>query len=94
MADPAGHVAVEFQIFNNSEELLDGLPPLGAHTAYSSRNLGRTNTRDNMPSVSFQYVCDMEMSPAGKLLAVGGSDGFEGGGLQVFHFKGGNPSTP
>ena len=46
-----------------------------------------------MATVGFQYVYDMEMAPSGKLLAVGGSDGLNGGGQEIFHFNGGEPVT-
>ena len=42
---------------------------------------------------SMQYVYDLKMSPSGKLLAVGGSDGRGEGGLQIFHFNGAQPIT-
>ena len=92
-ADPANHVAVEFQLINSSEELPDGLPQLATYTADSSGNLSTASTRQNMPAVSIQYVYDMKMSPSGKLLAVGGSNGSGGGGLQIFHFNGAQPIT-
>ena len=92
-ADPANHVAVEFQLINSSQELPDGLPQLATYTADSSGNLSTASTRQNMPAVSIQYVYDMKMSPSGKLLAVGGSNGSGGGGLQIFHFNGAQPIT-
>ena len=92
-ADPANHVAVEFQLINSSQELPDGLPQLATYTADTSGNLSTASTRQNMPSVSIQYVYDMKMSPSGKLLAVGGSNGSGGGGLQIFHFNGAQPIT-
>jgi hypothetical protein len=42
-----------------------------------------------MPSVAVGWVSNLNMSPSGKLLAVGGS-----AGLQIFHFNGANPITP
>ena len=41
-----------------------------------------------MPRTANQSVSDLAVSPSGKLLAVGGSNG-----LQVFHFNGGDPIT-
>ena len=41
-----------------------------------------------MPRTANEYVYDIQMSPSGKLLAVGGS-----AGLQVFHFNGSEPVT-
>jgi hypothetical protein len=93
-ADPANHVAVEFQRINASQELPDGLPQLATYTANASGNLSTASTRQNMPHVAMQYVRDMKMSPSGKLLAVGGADGSGGGGLQIFHFNGASPITP
>ena len=92
-ADPANHVAVEFQVINTSQELPDGLPQLATYTADASGNLSTASTRQNMPSVAMQYVYDLKMSPSGKLLAVGGSDGRGEGGLQIFHFNGAQPIT-
>lgn len=92
-ADPANHVAVEFQLINTSQELPDGLPQLATYTADASGNLSTASTRQNMPSVAMQYVYDLKMSPSGKLLAVGGSDGRGEGGLQIFHFNGAQPIT-
>lgn len=62
----------------------------------SNGNLTKTSTYKNMPSVAvagvnsrnYSGVFTMEMSPSGKLLAVGGSTG-----LQIFHFNGAAPAT-
>jgi hypothetical protein len=59
-------------------------------------NLTTANTYKNMPSTSvagvnsmkYSGVYTLEMSPSGKLLAVGGSTG-----LQIFHFNGASPVT-
>jgi WD40 repeat protein len=93
-ADPTNHVAVEFQVINSAGELPDGKPQLATYSADSSGNLSTTSARTNMPTVAVQYVYDMKMSPSGKLLAVGGSDGLGGGGLQIFHFNGADPIKP
>jgi hypothetical protein len=41
-----------------------------------------------MPATQVGSISDINMSPSGKLLAVGGS-----AGLQIFHFNGANPIT-
>jgi hypothetical protein len=92
-ADPANHVALEYQLINTSAELPDGLPQLATYTSDNSGNLSTTSTRANMPKAAIQYIFDMKMSPSGKLLAVGGAGNSGGGGLQVFHFNGANPIT-
>ncbi len=93
-ADPANHVAIEFQTIDSNEELTSGLPRIAAYTADASGNLTTTSTRENMATAGMQYVTDMEMSPSGKLLAVAGSDGAYGGGLQILYFNGSEPITP
>jgi hypothetical protein len=92
-ADPANHVAMEYQLINTSTELPDGPPQLATYTSDNSGNLSTTSTRANMPKSAIQYIFDMKMSPSGKLLAVGGAGNSGGGGLQVFHFNGANPIT-
>ena len=62
-ADPANHVAVEFQLINTSQELPDGLPQLATYTADASGNLSTASTRQNMPSVAMQYVYDLKILP-------------------------------
>ena len=89
-ADPANHVAVEYQLINESAELPDGLPKIATYTSNSSGNLSTTSTRQNMATVALQYPLDMKMSPSGKLLAV---SGYGNGGLQIFHFNGAAPVT-
>jgi 6-phosphogluconolactonase (cycloisomerase 2 family) len=84
-ADPANHVAIEYQLINSSTELPDGLPQIAAYTADTSGNLSTTSTRATMPFVLLQYPLDMKMSPSGRLLAVAG---YGNGGLQIFHFHG------
>ena len=50
-------------------------PQLAAHTADREGNLSTTNTAANMPKTSVGSVTDLNMSPSGKLLAVGGTGG-------------------
>jgi len=87
-ADSANHVAVSVQALNNSSLQPSGAYQLAAYTADSSGNLSTTSTYRNMPKVAVASVTSISLSPAGKLLAVGGS-----GGLQVFHFNGSGPIT-
>ena len=87
-ADPANHVAMEYQLINESAELPDGLPRIATYTSDSSGNLSTTSTRQNMATVALQYPLDLKMSPSGKLLAVAG---YGNGGLQIFHFNGASP---
>ena len=61
---------------------------LATYTVNSSGDLTTTSTAANMPKVLVENVDVMNMSPNGKLLAVGGSSG-----LQVFHFNGASPIT-
>lgn len=63
-------------------------PQIGSFTADASGNLTTTNTSATMPTTVVTSVNDMSISPLGNLLAVGGT-----GGLQVFHYNGGNPPT-
>jgi hypothetical protein len=67
----------------------DGAMQLATYTADSEGNLTTTSTYKNMPRVAVGSVSNLNMSPSGKLIAVGGSLG-----LQIFHFNGANPITP
>ena len=84
-ADPTNHVAISLQPTQN-ESLYT--PQLATYTADRNGNLNTSSTRENMPKSSVLSILDMKMSPSGKLLAVGGSDG-----LQIFHFNGSAPIT-
>jgi hypothetical protein len=61
-----------------------GTPQIASFTVDSHGNLSSTNTWQNMPAPS-TGVSVMNMSPSGKLLAVGGS------GLLVYHYNGAAP---
>ena len=87
-ADPANHVAISVAPHNGSSWQQDGPPQLATYTADGSGNLNTRSTFSNMPAAAVQYVTNIQMSPSGKLLAVGGT-----AGLQIFHFNGGNPIT-
>jgi hypothetical protein len=86
-ADPTNHVAFAFQLYVG---YLDPSGPmqLATYTVNSSGDLTTTSTDANMPKVLVGSVTIMNMSPSGKLLAVGGTNG-----LQVFHFNGASPIT-
>jgi hypothetical protein len=72
----------------NSNWGQDGAWQLATYTVDSAGNLTTKSTYSNMPSVLVGDVTDYWMSPSGKLLAVGGSAGF-----QIFHFNGASPIT-
>jgi hypothetical protein len=81
-ADTTNHLAVdetggggEDQIASYTVDTTDG-------------NLNTTSTAENMPHTAVDSVQAMGMSPSGKLLAVGGTNG-----LQIFHFNGADPLT-
>jgi hypothetical protein len=86
-ADPANHVAIAMQAFDDPGSPTTGTQ-LGTYTAASNGNLTTTSTKSNMPSVAVGNLTVLNMAPSGKLLAVAGS-----GGLQVFHFNGASPIT-
>ena len=85
--DTTNHVAIgEYPCY-----ALDGVAvtqvQLAAYTADASGNLTTTDTYATMPTTTINPL-DLEMSPSGSVLAVGGE-----GGLQVFHFNGASPIT-
>jgi hypothetical protein len=85
-ADPASDVAVPL----NLETTQPPSPPvwLAVYTADSSGNLTTNSTYQNMPTASVGWLDYIAASPAGNLLALGGTSG-----LQVFYFNGSNPIT-
>ena len=85
-ADPASDVAVPL----NLETTQPPSPPvwLAVYTADSSGNLTTNSTYQNMPTALVGWLDSIAASPAGNLLALGGTSG-----LQVFHFNGSNPIT-
>ncbi len=91
-ADPTNHLAaiVAKADPNSPYSYLPGR--LASYTVDSHGDLSTTSTAGNMPHTLVGAGCCFEnalnMSPSGKILAVGGS-----GGLQVFHFNGGAPIT-
>lgn len=86
-ADPTNHVAISVAPYTGSWQQ-DGPLQLATYTADNSGNLTTRSTFSNMPAAAIQYVTNIQMSPSGKLLAVGGT-----AGLQIFHFNGGDPIT-
>ncbi|HTZ98006.1 MAG TPA: hypothetical protein VMB18_16510 [Terriglobales bacterium] len=87
-ADPSGNVAITMVPLNDSSWQPTGPYQIAVYTADSSGILTTSSTYSNMPPTRVQTVLDYWMSPAGNLLAVGGT-----GGAQVFHFNGSNPAT-
>jgi hypothetical protein len=87
VADPTNHLAVA--VYPEYEPPFGDVGPtqLASYTVDTRGNLVSTNTWENMPTPSIG-VSTMNMSPSGKLLAVGGA------GLLVYHFNGAAPITP
>jgi hypothetical protein len=81
-ADPTNNLAVALFLGQS------GPTQLAVYTADSSGNLTTNSTAENMPTTAVGFG-RMAASPAGKLLALGGTSG-----LQVFYFNGSNPITP
>jgi hypothetical protein len=84
-ADPTNHLAA-IVAYNYGEDSYDPAQ-LASYTVDSMGNLSTTSTAENMPYPQVNPSI-LNMSPSGKLLAVGGY------GLQVFHFNGAEPITP
>lgn len=85
--DTTNHVAfAEFPDFTVG----GATPPvqLAVYTADANGDLSTTDTYATMPATSVTTPVDLETSPSGTLLAVGGI-----GGLQVFHFNGASSLT-
>jgi len=88
-ADPTNHLAVVLQTTTSDyPPTADGSPQLAVYAADEAGNLSTNSTSSNMPAASVGYYPALALSPAANLLAVAGT-----GGLQVFHFNGGNPIT-
>jgi hypothetical protein len=85
--DPTNHIVISVQAIDDNQRPY-GLPQLATYTAHTDGSLTTTSTFWNMPSTTNQSVSALAISPSGKLLAVGGSNG-----LQVFHFNGSDPIT-
>ena len=87
-ADPTHHLAVTMTPINLNVEQMDGPTQIGTYAIDGSGNLSTTSTWKNMPATEVGYVHDINMSPSGKLVAVGGQMG-----LQIFHYNGASPVT-
>jgi hypothetical protein len=89
-ADQTNHVAFAMEpVLDLPLGNPDGAMQLATYTAGSAGNLTTSSTYKNMPQVAVGSVSNLNMSPSGKLLAVGGSLG-----LQLFHFNGASRVTP
>jgi len=85
--DTSNHVAIgEFPCYALNGVAATELQ-LASYTADASGNLTTTDTYATMPTTTVDPQ-DLQMSPSGSLLAVGGV-----GGLQVFHFNGASSIT-
>jgi hypothetical protein len=84
-ADPTGHVAFSYHEYYDWA----AAEQLATYKVDNEGNFTTTSNYLNMPKVAVGQVQDMNMSPSGKLLAVGGDYG-----LQIFHFNGASPITP
>ena len=95
--DPTNHLAmgvVPYDFMNGT----GGPIQLASYTVDAAGNITSTNTWENMPTPDVS-PSTMNMSPSGKLLAIGGNQGDyvygpSPNGLEVFHFNGANPITP
>jgi hypothetical protein len=86
-ADTSNHVAITLSAMNDYSFQAVGPTQIAVYTADSAGNLSTNSTAAGMPGVAVGSVSDMQMSPAGKYLAVAGT------GLQVFNFNGANSVT-
>jgi hypothetical protein len=86
-ADPSNHLAVAMFNWYAPPFGAIGAIQLGSYTVDSNGNIRSTNTWAKMPYTDVSPVV-LNLSPDGKLLAVGGQ-----GGLEVFHFNGAAPVT-
>lgn len=87
VADSTNHLAILEQPAN-PPGCANGPVQLATYTVEKNGNIHTNSTYKNMPAPKVQNVFDMKVSPSGKLLAVGGTEG-----LQIFHFNGGGPIT-
>ena len=86
-ADPTNHLAMAFfPWYDPPEGASRNVYQLASYTVDSEGFPTTTNTWKAMP-ISDVYPIVLNISPDGKLLAVGGN------GVEVFHFNGGAPIT-
>jgi hypothetical protein len=91
--DPTNHAAMMLTAWDND---VYAPPVIATYTADANGNLTTTSTFKNMATLEegpynecLNYTCGyLRMSPSGKLLAA-----VVPGGLQLFHFNGGDPAT-
>lgn len=89
IADPTNHLAVPMLLIKQGGDPAGSPMQLATYTVNTNTGaISTSSTYANMPKVSVGDVSALRMSPSGKLLAVGGTNG-----LQVFHFNGANPIT-
>jgi hypothetical protein len=86
--DEANHVAIELMVSTSDEGYGANMGVLASYTADAQGNLTTLDTSDTVAKLGFGNATAMSISPAGDLLAVGGSQGF-----QLFHFNGPLPIT-
>jgi hypothetical protein len=102
--DPSNHIAMAVATSGTDGPYptLYGPGQLASYTISASSGLTSTNTYSNMPALTVNADV-MNMSPSGKILAVGGGTNpnqvplrfiFGSSGLQLFHFNGASPITP
>lgn len=82
-ADPASNnLAMNMLYYDQNGTQYNKIETIAINT--SNGTLTSSSTFSNMPETAVENVSDLEISPSGKLLAVGGSNG-----IQIFNF---NPS--
>ncbi|MGB6724983.1 MAG: hypothetical protein WBE74_03700 [Terracidiphilus sp.] len=86
--DPSNHLAYAFRKYYPSMAELSTPYYLASYTVDTQGNLLTDSNYTDMPAANIGTLSAMSISPAGNLLAVAGSYGFE-----LFHFDGGNPIT-
>jgi hypothetical protein len=99
--DPSNHLAAAIAMTTGGTCGPFQAPQLVSYTVDSAGNVTSTNTWQNAPA-SQVYDSVLNMSPSGKLLAVGGNNFLFRGtsvnlgtnGLRVFQFNGADPITP
>jgi hypothetical protein len=85
-ADPTNHLAMNVVYFDENGAITNKIATLAINTANGSQST--KSTYSNMPESDVVYVNSVKMSPSGKLLAVGGSNG-----LQIFNFNSSGQAT-
>jgi 6-phosphogluconolactonase (cycloisomerase 2 family) len=81
-ADPTNHLAMNIVYYDQNGTQYNKIQTIAIDT--TNGELTSSSTFSNMPDTDVQEVTGLKMSPSGKLLAVGGSNG-----IQIFNF---NPS--